>query len=139
MQFERNGVSFQYPENWQLTPEPYESGWTVTVQSPGTAFLTLTCDGIGPGIGELADAALSALKEEYKEVDAEPFSGNIAGLPAIGYDAEFFSLDLTNTCIIRAMSAEQGTILIIAQASDLEQTNLQVLRAMIVSMRIDEE
>ena len=86
VRFERGGVSFQYPENWQILPEPYDLGWSVTVQSPGTAFLTLTCDESNPGIGELADAALSAIKDEFKQLDVSPFSGTVAGLPAIGHE-----------------------------------------------------
>jgi len=139
VRFERGGVSFQYPENWQILPEPYDLGWSVTVQSPGTAFLTLTCDESNPGIGELADAALSAIKDEFKQLDVSPFSGTVAGLPAIGHDVEFFSFDLTNTCFIRAFSAMQGTILILAEANDLEETQMKVLHAICASVKLEDE
>ena len=42
MLFEADGIRFQYPSNWQVARDDAESGWTVTVQSPGTAFFLLT-------------------------------------------------------------------------------------------------
>lgn len=111
----------------------------MSFQSPGTAFLTLTCDESYPGIGSVADAALATLKEEYHQLDDSPYSGTIAGEPAIGHDVEFFSLDLTNTCLIRAFSATQGTILLFAQASDLDPVQIRVLQAMIASIQLDDE
>ena len=137
--FERNGVSFQYPENWQVLPERYQSGWAVTVQSPGTAFLTVTCDDSKAGMGELADAALRILSEEYKQSDVEPFSGTIAGLPAIGHDVDFFSFDLTNSCLIRTVAIGQGVLLLVGQASDVEENFFRVLQAIVASIEIDED
>jgi len=136
--FHRHGVSFQYPENWQLVPEDYQSGWAVTVQSPGTAFLTVTCDQSKLGMGKLTEDALKILSEEYKDMDVTPFRGTIAGLPAIGYDVDFFSFDLTNTCLIRAIIITEGVLLLVGQASDLEETQLAVIRAMMASMEIDD-
>jgi len=137
--FERDGLSFQYPENWAVNQEPYRSGWSVTVQSPATAFLTLTLDGSGPGIGELADAALDALRSEYKELDSEPVGLTLAGRPAVGYDIEFFSLDLTNTCFIRSFATAAGAVLVVAESTDSEVTNLAVLRAMLASIRVADD
>lgn len=137
--FSRNGIAFQYPENWQLVPENYQSGWAVSVQSPGTAFLTMTCDDSKTGMGELADTALKILSEEYKQMDVTPFSGTVAGRPAIGHDVDFFSFDLTNSCLIRALTIGQGVLLIVAQASDLEETQFAVIQAMIASLVIDDD
>ena len=137
--FERDGISLQYPENWQLIPDGYPSGWGVTVQSPATAYLTLTLDGSRPGIGELADTALAALRDIYPELEEQSVSSTLAGLPCIGYDAEFFSLDLTNTCMIRAIALASGTLMVLAQVTDLEGHNLAVLRAIMASLRIDED
>ena len=40
-EFDAPGIRFKYPENWQLEREDNEAGWTVSVQSPETAFLML--------------------------------------------------------------------------------------------------
>jgi hypothetical protein len=137
--YQREGIAFQYPENWELAPEEYESGWTVSVQSPGTAFLTLTLDESMPGAGTLADAALEAIRSEYKQIDVEPVSATVAGLPAVGHDVEFFAFDLTNSCFIRSFTTGRGTVLVIGQATDLEGRNFDVLRAICASVRVDDE
>jgi hypothetical protein len=73
-----------------LEQDGTETGWIATLQSPATAFLTVTFDAAGPGIGEIADAALEALREVYPDLEAEEAKDTIGGLPAIGYDVEIF-------------------------------------------------
>src|SRR4051812_35030856 len=118
--FERQGIEFQYPDNWTTEVEEFESGWSVAIQSPGTAFMTLTFDESYPGVGEFADYALEAIQAEYKDLDAEPTVEPMCGQPAIGYDVQFFSLDLTNSCQIRSFAVDTGTLLMFWQSTDLE-------------------
>ena len=40
-QFDDGGIRFRYPEDWQLERQDSEDGWTVSLQSPETAFLML--------------------------------------------------------------------------------------------------
>lgn len=133
--FERQGIELQYPDNWTAEVEEFESGWSIAVQSPATAFLTLTYDEGCPGVGEFADSALDAIKDEYKELDAEPVVEPICGQPAVGYDVQFFSFDLTNSCQIRAFAVDGGTVLLIWQANDLETQNVAVLKAITASLK----
>lgn len=135
-QFDDGGISFQYPENWRLEREENEEGWTVSVQSPGTAFMMVCLRTDRPGTEQLAEAALEALREEYPELEVEDSSDPLAGQPAVGHDIQFFSLDLTNTCWIRSFKSAQGTVLVMCQTNDLEKNEL-VLRAMCASMRAD--
>src|SRR5947207_14536930 len=99
--FHEAGIRFRYPENWKLERQENEQGWSVTVQSPDTAFLMLTlCDDM-PDATEIAAAALGALKEEYEGLDAEDCVESLAGQPAVGDNIRLFSLDLTNSCWTR--------------------------------------
>ena len=41
-EFSRDGITFKYPGNWTLERADTDDGWTVSVQSPGTAFWMLT-------------------------------------------------------------------------------------------------
>lgn len=133
--FHEDGISFQYPENWPLEREEYETGWSATVQSPETAFLIVTFDAAAPDPAAVADAALETLRTEYPDLEAEPRVESIAGQPAIGHDFTFFSFDLTNTGGIRAFQAETGTVLILWQFADLEQDRHElVLRAIRASI-----
>ena len=63
--FAEDGIRFQYPENWQLEREETATGWTVTVQSPQTAFLLVSLDYEMPQPEEMATTALEALRMEY--------------------------------------------------------------------------
>lgn len=137
--FERDGIAFDYPENWTVSPEEYDSGWGVAVFSPATAFLSVTLDESGVGSADVADAALEAMREEYTQLDAEPVNGTIAGLPAAGYDVEFITIDLGNTCRIRGVTLGRGSLLVHWQACDREPENIRVLEAIVQSMRVSDD
>jgi hypothetical protein len=138
--FEEHGIRFQYPENWKLEQQESDDGWTVTVQSPETAFMMLSVRDDTPDTGELTEAVLQALKEEYQELEADECVESMAGQPAVGHDIRFFSFDLTNTCWTRAFYCEQGTVLVMCQFNDLESERHEpVLRAMTASLQVEEE
>ena len=137
--FEREGISFRYPETWRLEREQSEGGWTVLLQSPGTAFLTLTCDESMPAPEEMAEAALEALREDYDTLEAEEAVESLAGQMAVGHDIQFISLDLTNSCWTRSFYSDAGTVLVLCQANDLELEDYgPVLRAVCASLRAAE-
>ena len=138
--YQADGVSFHYPENWQLDREECADGWTVLVQSPGTAFLTLTRDGSGASAEEIAAAALEVLQAEYPTLDARPQVESLAGQMAVGHDIHFFSLDLTNTCWTRAFDIDDGVVLVLCQSNDLELDEYgPILRAIGASLKIEED
>jgi hypothetical protein len=138
--FREDGISFRYPENWKLEREEGEGGWTVLLQSPGTAFLTLTCETGMPSREEVAEATLEALRADYPGLEATPRVDTLAGQMAVGYDIEFFSLDLTNTCWTRSLDSAAGTLLVLCQVNDLELEQYgPVLRAICASLRVEEE
>jgi hypothetical protein len=138
--FDDGGIRFQYPENWRLEREESESGWTVSLQSPGTAFMMVCLREDLPTPDQVAEAALDALREEYPELEADDCVDNMAGQPAIGHDIRFISLDLTNTCWTRSFYSSEGTVLVLCQANDLElEEHEPVLRAICKSLEVDEE
>lgn len=137
-EFNDAGLQFRYPENWKLEREDSEEGWTVSVQSPETAFMMICFREDRPDPQELADAALQTLKEDYEELEAEDCTERIADQKAVGHDIRFFSLDLPNTCWTRSFYSGHGTVLVLCQVNDLEQeTNEPVLRAMCASLKVD--
>ena len=136
--FEDGGIRFCYPENWQLEREENEAGWSVSVQSPETAFLMLCLREDTPSTDQLADTALDALREEYPDLEADARVDSLAGQPAVGHDIRFFSFDLTNTCWTRSFYSAHGTVLVMCQTTDIEGTE-PVLRAMCASMKIDQD
>jgi hypothetical protein len=138
--FDDGGIRFQYPENWRLEREDNDTGWTVSIQSPGTAFMMVCLREDLPTPDQLADAALDALRDDYPDLEADDCVDSIAGQPAIGHEIRFISLDLTNTCWTRTFYTSEGTVLVLCQASDLElEQHEQVLRAICKSLEVDQE
>jgi hypothetical protein len=138
--FQEEGISLRYPDNWALEREESEDGWTVLLQSPGTAFMTLTCDHSGASAEEMAQTTLDALRSDYPELEASPQVDTLAGQMAIGHDVQFFSFDLTNTCWTRSIYSDAGTLLVLCQANDLELEEYEpALRAICASLHIDED
>jgi hypothetical protein len=139
-EFNEAGIRFRYPANWQLDRQENEDGWTVTVQSPDTAFLMLCLREDMPSPDQLVAAALLALKGEYSDLEADDCVESLAGQPALGHNIRFFSLDLTNTCWTRSFDSAQGTVFVMCQINDLElDRNEAVLKAICASLQVDEE
>jgi hypothetical protein len=139
-EFEDMGVRFKFPENWQLEREDNETGWTVSLQSPDTAFLMLSLREDMPSTNSMAETALAALKEEYPDLEADDCVESVAGQPAVGHDIRFFSFDLTNTCWTRSFYSSRGTVLVLCQLNDLEiEKNEPVLRAICASIEVDDD
>jgi hypothetical protein len=139
-EFQDGGIRFRYPENWVLEREDNDAGWTVSVQSPGTAFLMVCLRQDTPATDEVADAALAALQEDYPELEYDPCIDSVAGQPAVGHTIRFFSLDLTNTCWTRSFYSSEGTVLVLWQVNDLELEQAEpVLRAICSSFEVETE
>jgi hypothetical protein len=119
--YDRHGIRFEYPQDWELDVTEEGPLLTVEVVSPGgLAFALLTVDDDRPAASKLTDEALAALREEYPGLDASPALESIAGHRAVGHDVEFLSLDLTNSCVLRSFRTPRRTVFYLGQWSDLE-------------------
>jgi hypothetical protein len=144
--FNKFGIHFQYPENWTLeTDEATPGRQMISLYSPGGAFWTVALTIAEDEPRELAKAALDILKREYDELDSESVEETVAGVDLVGFDVNFYCLDLTNTAWIRA--GIKGTnrsyesrvspmrYLILCQAEDREFDQISpVFRAMTISL-----
>src|SRR5262245_37037321 len=105
-EFARDGISFRYPENWEPEVEESEDGgWAVTVSSPETAFVLVS---LRPDAGDparLADETMTAMREVYKEIDAENALETISSEAAIGYDIDVLTVDVPVVCRVRALES----------------------------------
>ena len=138
-EFNEAGIHFRYPANWQLDRQENEAGWTVSVQSPETAFLMLYLREDMPSPPELADAALETLKAEYSDLEADDCVESLAGQPAIGHNIRFFSLDLTNTCWTRSFPPPGHDPRDVPDHRPGAGSNEPVLRAICASLQVDDE
>ncbi len=138
--FTRSGIAFQYPASWTLEIEDDSDAWTVSVASPGTAFLTASLRPGPVSPTQVTDEALSVMKAEYKELDAEPVVESVGGLPAVGYNIDFLTLDTSIEAWLRCVSTSEGNLLILGQVSELDRLDYEsVLKAMLQSVTIADE
>jgi len=136
LKFEKLGISFQYPDNWTLDEEDALAGRrSVTVYSPGGAFWSVAAHPRSADPARLAEAAVEAMKQEYEGLEAEETREALAGRELIGYDLNFYYLDLINTAQIRCLRTEQTTYTVFCQAEDREFDRIElVFRAMTASL-----
>jgi len=137
--YEEDGIRFSYPSTWTVEREESESGWTVLLQSPGTAFVTITLASDMPAVEQVSQESLDALREDYPALEAEAVVDKLAGQMAIGHNIQFFALDLTNTCFTRTFYCDQGTVLVLSQTNDLELDEVEpIFRAIWASLTVEE-
>ena len=134
--FDKLGIRFQYPDNWTLDEhDALEGDNTVTVYSPGGGFWSVSLYAGRHDPDELARAVLATMRQEYNELDAESVRESVAGRELIGFDLNFYCLDLTNTALVRSFSTSAAAWLILCQADDREFDQMEpVFRAMTLSL-----
>jgi len=139
--YEGLGVSCMYPENWSLS-EDTDEGRVVgfTIESPTTAFMTVTQYSWTVAPREALEQAQDVMKSEYDnleydevdpelELDGQPLADSRAG------DAHFYYLDLLVVSKFVAFTVDRKTFLVQIQAEDRDYQELElVFKAMMISM-----
>jgi hypothetical protein len=139
-QFNEDGLSFSYPDDWRIEHERADNGWTVTLQSPGAAFAMVQLDRDLPDPRQMAHEALETLKADYPTLEADAALETVAGEMAVGHDMEFFSLDMVNTCWTRSFYGLAGTVFVLCQATGADEEDYEpALRGIVASLRSEEE
>ncbi|MBS0210242.1 MAG: hypothetical protein JSS27_14955 [Planctomycetes bacterium] len=117
--YDKLGIRFLYPENWQLDEtDMIEGNNSVTVYGPDGTFWTILAHPAGLEQQDLIEAALEAMHEEYTDLDEEPYHDVVGGKEVWGADLNFYCLDLTNTAWLRSYATDEGTYLVLCQGED---------------------
>jgi hypothetical protein len=125
LHFDRFGLAFDYPDNWSV--DISDSGGrhaAVTVQSPEGAFWSVSGHAPGGDASELAAAVLGQMTDEYRELDSEAAEDEVAAHRLLGYDMNFYCLDLTNTAHVRTLETPAAIYLLFCQAEDRDWDRL---------------
>ncbi len=135
-EFKGMGISFLYPDNWDLDEEEADSGrGSVTIYSPSGAFLSI---GIYPRLIDpmgLAREAVDGILEEYSKADVEEAQQTISGRDLVGFDLNFFCMDLTSTAKVRCLRTDAATYAVFCQAEDSDFERLaRVFEAVTASL-----
>ena len=134
--YDKMGIQFQYPENWTLDEnEALTENNSISVYSPSGAFWTVMIYPPGEDAAKLAADVLSAMRGEYDNLDAEAVQETIDGHRLLGYDLNFYCLDMTNSAVVRSLQLPAQTMVIHYQAHDREFGSIEpVFRAMTTSL-----
>jgi hypothetical protein len=134
--YEKLGIRFQYPENWTLDEvEALEGNNSVAVYSPGGGFWSIMIHPPEASPEDLVEAALNVMRQQYDELDAESVAETLAGRRLVGYDMNFFYLDLTSTALVRSFATERAAYVVFCQADDREFADIElVFRAITASL-----
>jgi len=137
--FNKLGVRFEYPSTWELSEEERGDGHTISLQSPGTAFWTLTIFEASLEPDELIEAAIETYREEYHNVDVYDRNENLIHAHAAGADLEFVCFDWVAYAGLRAIQSVERTLLVVFQGNDQEDAALkQDLEEMTRSLKSDD-
>lgn len=121
LQFDRLGISFQYPDNWTLDDADAMLGrQSVTVYSPGGAFWSVAIHPASAKPDQLVSAIVEAMRQEYQGLEVDEVRETKVHFELVGYDLAFYCLDLTNTGQVRYVQTSQAVYTIYCQAEDRE-------------------
>jgi hypothetical protein len=132
MHFDRDGIAFDYPDNWTVeTSGNPGNGLEVTVSAPDGAFWSINCQPAGSEPNQLTEAVISEMRQEYPNLDSEPVIEDVFGRALPGADLNFYCLDLTNTAEIRCLETPTACYVLFCQAEDRDWEQLRhVFKAM---------
>lgn len=135
MEFNRNGIRFEYPENWTIEEDSSPDGiFSITASAPDGAFWSLSRQPAEVDLEQLTDFTTKQLREEYPDLEAYPASDDIFGSSLSGADFNFSYLDLTNTAAVRCLATTTACYVFFCQAEDRDWSRLHhVFRAMTTS------
>uniref|UniRef100_A0A7C4LMP1 Uncharacterized protein n=1 Tax=Schlesneria paludicola TaxID=360056 RepID=A0A7C4LMP1_9PLAN len=123
--FAARGVRFSYPDDWTLTQQQRDGVFSVHLQSPGTSFWLLTLLPDCPAVEDVLEAAISAYREEYREVDVYRQETPLAGLPTAACTLDFVCLDLVNSAVLKSVALPAFTAFVVFQGEGHEFETLQ--------------
>lgn len=121
--YENFGVSFMYPENWQLSDESGDADAgpkTVSVNSPGGGFWALHVYEPAVDPQDMANQFRLTMEAEYEGLESQPAQEDVGPASLTGYDMDFYCLDFVVTAQVRSVRVGKRTYVLAYQAESRE-------------------
>ena len=137
--YQKNGIRFRYPADWELSEQAGPGEASITVSSPNTAFWTLNLYFERPAPRRLVETALNAFREEYDELDIYDASATICNQTTIAKDLEFVCMELLNSAWLRVCRTPFFSVVLLYQANDADLPDTRAtMEAMTSSLACDD-
>jgi len=122
--YRSHGVTFRYPDEWELSEQDTGEQISITVSSPQTAFWTVSIFPDRPDPADIVAAALDAFHDEYDELDDYPAKVRLCRSPTVARDIDFVCLELLNIAGVRAFRTRDFTVLVLFQLTEREREEI---------------
>ncbi len=138
--YDRLGLRFMYPENWQVGEEQIED-WPrgLSVQSPAGAFWMVHIYPSTANPDEVAQKVLETMRAEYDSLEQEAVSEELSGYTAEGHNMNFYCLDMVVHAETRCFRWKGYTLMLMSQGEtrDFDEA-APVFKAMAFSLLQDD-
>jgi hypothetical protein len=132
------GVQFRFPRHWSVLEESSEDQTTITVQSPGTTYWTLSLFDGRPDPDRIVSSVMSAYRDSYPDLDVYESDVQVLGVPAIARELDFLCLDLVSTASLLVFQTLNHTVLVTFQGEDRElESTRPILESITQSLLCD--
>lgn len=122
--YERDGIAFQYPENWSFEEEP-RNGFprTISVTSEDGAFWSTSLYLADQSLKELQHLYIETLEQEYEEVEVDDVEFPLGDETILATDLQFYCLDFLvhSRVIATRLGAYQALIAWQAEDRDFDK------------------
>ena len=136
--YRAHGIQFRHPGDWTVAEDVGPDETTISVQSSGTSFWSLTLIDDAPDPDDIIETVLGAYRDEYTDVEVHPVTPTIQA-PAAARDLDFVCLDLVNSASLMAFRTNRRTLLVVSQGTDHElETTRSVMESMTQSLSCEE-
>ncbi len=135
--FQEYGISFEYPDDWELSKEVNETSGEIQVSVSGgdSSFWMISVFIVEISAEVLLNRALDIFREEYDELDVYEKTIKLAGKDCLGRDIEFVCSELINSAYLRTFETELFTAFVLYQGTDQDlQESLKDLEAISESL-----
>ena len=136
--YRAHGIRFRHPGDWSVSEDVGPDEITISVQSSGTSFWSLTLIDDAPDPDDIIETVLGAYRDEYEDVEVHPVTPMIRAT-AVAKDIDFVCLDLVNSASLLAFRTNRRTLLVVSQGTDHElDVTRSVMESMTQSLSCDE-
>ena len=126
--YDRDGIAFQYPENWQVEEEP-RTGFprTISLTAADGAFWSASFYLPDQPLRELQHQCIETIEQEYEDVEIDDIEFDLGEETILATDLQFYCLDFLVHSRVIVTQIGRYHVLINWQAEDRDFDKLEVV------------